>query len=389
MSDKLLIISCGDIPFDTRPAGALYIQDGVVKLDKIKAFNAARKLLNVGINTFYVIRYAEITWCPPAAVAFDWESPGYFDLLRQYVEILHQPVQSAATAPGATIVIDLFLGCCETWMYSDYEKSTRLINAFFSALGDLPYVYFSIGRECNDQNSWLWVRDCVGPAFKAAGKVPFSYGASYCQHGAPGPMELQKGWGVEKVWDEQTALKLYRPIHSVKDETSKCLGSVESGAVYNWCVNGNPICVIFSVDGVWDGESPDDRITLPDGRMQIRPSVEQLKSAMRYILNNAPVLTLPSGQVKYGFEYMSKCQQIDVVIKQIHAIVDVYFETFGNLPENYGQYPNDWVEPIVEPPVIIPPPIVKLSFNLWGWIKNRKWWIALLIVLIVSAILIF
>jgi len=348
MKDKILIINCGDIMFDTRPAGALVVDNGVVKFDKVKTFNAARRLLNTGLNMFYVNRFALTTWTPPAAVPFDWESPGYFELMREYVQVLHRPIQEVGATqlpPGAEIVIDPFLGCIENWMYSDYAKSAQLINAFFAALGDLPYVHFAIGRECDAQDSWKWVRDCVGPAFKAAGRVPFSYGASYCQAGAPGPMELQKGWGVEKVWDEATALKVYRPVHGVKDETSESLGSVEHGSIYNWCQGGNPICVIWSVDGVWDGDSQDDFIKLPSGQVQRRPSTDQIKSALRYALNNSPRKLMADGQVKYGFETMTKAMTIDVAVKQVQAVAEIHSEIFGVVPENYGQWPNDWVEP--------------------------------------------
>lgn len=369
MADKFLICNCGDIPFDTRPAGALYVENTLIKFDKVKTFNAARRLLNAGLNTWYVNRFALTTWTPPAAVNFDWESPGYFEMLREYCSILHNPVQSGAIngAIGADIVIDLFLGCVETWMYYDYVKSARLINAFFAALGDLPYVHFAVGRECDAQDSRAWVRDCVYPEFKALGIRPFSYGASYCQAGSPGPMEWQK-FEAEAAWDEQTALHIYRPVHGVKDETSIALGSVEHGAVYNWCVNGNPICVLFSVDGVWDGDSTTDYIILPDGRVQSRPSAAQIKSAMRYIMANSPQKFMPDGQVKYGFETMTKAMTIEAAETQIGAVVEVYAEAFGVWPENMGKYPLDWIEPQPEPepePEPEPPKPPVITWQFW------------------------
>lgn len=364
--DKILIVSCGDIPFDTRKPGALYVENGQVKFDHDKTFNAARRLLHAGCNTIYVNRFALTTWTPPAAVDFDWESPGYFEMFREYVKVLHQPVQGETTAPGANIVIDLFLGCIETWQYYDWTKSARLINAFFTALGDLPYVHFAIGRECNSMDSVAWVRDCVGPTFKAAGRVPYSYGASYCQPGGGGPMEMQKGAAVEKVWDERTALKLYRPIHGVKDETSKTL----LDAMDNWTRDLHDICVIWSVDGVGvgnlQGDSPDDFIVLPDGRIQRRPSTEQIKSALRYALNNSPWKFMPDGQVKYGFETMTKAMTIETAVKQLQAVADVYAEVFGTFPDNYLQYPNDWVNPLPPTPVPVPIPIpVPVLCSFW------------------------
>ena len=388
----MLICNCGDIPFDTRSPGALYVENGVVKFDKVKTFNAARRMLNAGANILYINRFALKTWYPPAVIDFDWESPGYFDLLREYCKILHQPIQDETTAPGADIIIDLFLGCVETWQYFDYVKSTRLINAFFTALGDLPYVHFAVGRECNADESRAWVRDCVYPTFKAAGKIPFSYGASYCHAGPKGPMEWQT-YEAELVFGYGAMLKGYRKTHNVKDEISLALGDIISGAVYNWCVNGNPICVIFSMDGIWDGLG--DSITLPDGRIQARPSTEQIKSALRYILNNSPRKFMNDGQIKYGYECMTKSMTIEAAVKQLQAVAEVYVETFGILPENAGKYPNDWIEPVKPEPEPIPEPIKPKVEPWYSWnrIRNvRKWtwqaWLAF-IILIVLAILIF
>lgn len=386
--DKIIIANCGDIPFDTRLAGALYVENGVVKFDKVKTFNAQRRLMNAGLNTTYVNRFALTTWTPPAVVDFDWESPAYFTLLREYVETIHNPTQSKTSLPGADIVIDLFLGCVETWQYYDWSKSINLINAFFTALGDLPYVHFAIGRECNSMDSVAWVRDCVAPTFKAVGRIPFSYGASYCQPGGGGPMEMQKGAAVEKVWDERTALKLYRPIHNVKDETSFRL----LDAMDNWTRTLHDICVIISIDGIKDGESPDDFIILADGRIERRPSVEQIKRALRYFLNNSPWKFMPDGQVKYGFETMTKAMTVETAVKQLQAVAEVYLEIFGVVPENYGKYVSDWVEPL--PPVPEPEPIptplpkpVMPPFNWTGWWNNNKWYVIGTTILVVLLII--
>lgn len=390
MTDKLLIISACDIPFDTRPAGALYVDDGVVKLDKVKTFNAARRLLNAGANAFGVLRFASTSWTPPAAVAFDYDSPGYFDMLREYVQILHDPIQDPTTYKlgyttnnqGAIVIIDPFLGCVETWMYdpANYDKCRDVLYRYFAAVNDLPYVKFTVGRECDSEYARAWVRDCVYPEFKAAGRVPFSYGASYCHAGSPGPMEWQK-FEAEAAWDEQTALSIYRPVHNVRDDSSVSL----TESTRCWTENGNPICVIWSVDGVWDGLSGTDRIVLPDGRVQARPSYGQLQQAMRYWIANAPRLTLDNGQVKYGFEYMSKAMDLNVVLPQIEAIVDVYAETWGTVPANYGKYQLDWIELEPEPQPEPQPPAPNPGKKFREWLG----WASLLIVLVLLFIAIF
>ncbi len=406
--DKLLIVSCGDIPFDTRPAGALYVEDGVVKFDHNKTFNAARRIINKCANIFIVERFAMTSWTPPAAVAFDWESPGYFELLRQYVETIHRPVQGESTLQGIPVVISFFIGACEYWMYlpENYDKARLLMQKMFATFKDLSYVQFCPGREMNakkypdgvfiDQGTiQAFMDQVVYPEFEAAGKALFAYGACYATTDPPynGDLEQQKALYERKVGEER-ALTVFRKIHGVADSKSKTL--LET--MHFWFEHANPnhplkIDGIFSVDGVGSGagqgESDIDFITLSNGTEQHRPSGEQMKDAIRYVVKNSARVDNPDGTVSLGFEYMSKAMTMPVVETQLQAIAEVYFELFGEWPEYFGKLPNDWVEPVV-PPVIVDPPVVPpLKFNLWGWIKNRKWWIALLIVFIVLAILIF
>ncbi len=376
MSDRIFIIS-GLGNFDTSPSGVLKVVGGRVILDRVKAFNRARRFLNSGVNMFRILRRG--IWS--TALPFDWEDEGYWPLLREYVAILHQPYQEGSglgigPGSGADILVEIFDGCSESWMYNphQYPVAETLIRQMFENLGGLSYVRFGVGNECGGAEARAWVRDCVYPEFKRNGRVPFSYGASYVRQnppGSPGPLEWQK-YEAEAAWDEPAALSIYRQVHGVKDKDSKNL----TDTVGFWAAQGNPICVLWSVDGVWDGLNPCD-FTIYNGMTQTRPSVEQLKSAMKYWLDIAWRFTLPSGQVKYGFEHIPKAVNNDLCTAlSFEAISECYADKFDAMPDNHGGYPDDWVEP--EPPE--PPIPPETPVPLHPWLKDNWGWVAVAVI---------
>jgi hypothetical protein len=369
-ADKIKIIH-GLGGFNTSEHGELNVVDGKVVLDKVKAFNRARKMLNSGANTFRILRRG--IW--DVEKIFDWENDGYWPLLREYVGILHQPFQGANPPSGADVLIEIFDGCSETWMYEDYVKAKKLIRSMFANLGNLPYVKFGVGNELNkdtvlkngthQQEARKLCREVVYPEFKNAGKIPFTYGASICHPGTPGPVEWQK-YEAEAAWDEKTALAIYRQIHGVMDDTSEEL----IVSVANWMKH--PICVFWSVDGSWKGNSVCDRVFYKD-KWQIRPSPIEIKKAIRYWMDRVKNWNLPSGQIKYGFEYIGKSiNNDDCVANGVRAISEMHKEKFGVWPENYGKYPLDWVDPLPpEPPTPPEPPIpVPEKCTLWYHLKR-------------------
>ena len=344
--DKIYIIK-GLVDFLTAPAGVLNVIDGKVVLNKQKAFNRARIMRNAGSNMERILRRGLVSW--GAERAFDFEDEGYWPIMREYIEILHQPFQGENPPPGADVWFEIFDGCSEDWMYQDYTKARRLIREAFDNLGHLPYVKFGVGNEMNKAGAREFCRDIVFPEFKQAGKKPFAFGAMYKRQnppGKPGPLEWQK-YEAEKVWDEKTALAIYRPVHHVRDERSEDL----IDTVEFWA--NHPICTIWSDDGVFDGDSVDD-FAIYNGKAQRRPSPEQIKKAMKYWMDYAKKFDLADGQIKFGFEHCGKAVNDDLVVaKDIVAISRAYRDRFGKWPENFGRYPDDWVEPETPPVIII------------------------------------
>jgi len=377
MTDKIYIIK-GLIDFLTAPAGVLNVIDGKVVLNKQKAFNRSRIMRNAGSNMERILRRGLVSW--GAERTFDFEDEGYWPVMREYVQILHQPYQGESPPPGADVWFEIFDGCSEDWMYQDYAKARRLIREAFDNLGHLPYVKFGVGNECNlkdpkkkktDPDTYnnlrAWVRECVFPEFKQAGKKPFAYGAMYKRQnppGKPGALEWQK-YEAEKIWNEKTALAIYRPVHHVRDEMSGDL----TDTVDFWV--RHPICTIWSDDGVFDGDSIDD-FAIYNGKTQRRPSPEQIKKAMKYWMDYTKKFDLADGQIKFGFEHCGKAVNNDLVVaKNIVAISKAYFDQFGKWPENFGKYLDDWIVPVI-PPVIIdddteplPEPKVKITWQGW------------------------
>ncbi len=369
MNDRIYItFGLGD--FNTSPGGVLKVVDNRVVLDREKTFNRFRRMLNCGANTIRVLRRG--IW--GVKKPFDFEDEGYWPVFREFIELIHSPYQGVNPPGGADVWVEIFDGCSEDWMYdpANRDRARKLIQQMFSVLGGLPYVKFGVGNEVSSQYARAFVRELVYPEFKAASRVPFAYGASYIRQNPPGstgPLEWQK-YEAEAAWDEQTALSIYRPVHSVKDATSMNL----IDTVKYWVDQGNPICVQWSVDGVWDGGNLCDR-TVYNGQVQARPSPFQIKSAMDYWMNAVQKWNLSSGQVKYGFEHIPKVVNEDeCASNNITAISEAYNARFGNWPANYGKYPNDWVDPI--PPTPPDPPTPDCKCRYWlekGGDGKRDW----------------
>lgn len=368
MSDKVLISYAPMADFSTAPWGVLQVIDGKVTLNKPKAFNRARRMLNAGANMFRVLRRG--VWS--TEVPFDWEDAGYFDRLREYVGILHQPYQNGGTGSGAIVQVEVFDGCSETWMYdqANYEKARRLMRAMFANLGDLPYVRFGVGNEMNQAESVAFVREVAYPEFKAAGLKPISLGAMYSRN--EDVLEKQKA-EASLAWDDETSFAIYRPVHGVRDKGSVFL----TDTIDYWVINGNPLAVFWSADGVFDGANECDYYG-----NQRRPSPAEFKSAVKYALDLAPSFYLADKQVKYGFEYLPKAvNKDDCSARGVAAISDAYFDKWKKRPENWEKYPEDWKEPEPptppDPPTPPSPPRCKCAYwltepkrpDVWRWIK--------------------
>ena len=364
--DRIRIIYAPLADYSTARWGVLKVVDGKVTLDKVKAFNRARRMLNVGANTFRVLRRG--VW--ETQVPFDFEDDGYWPMFREWLTILHQPYQKQGAGVGAEVWVDIFDGCSETWMYDDHARARKLIRLMFFHLGDLSWVKFRTGNEMNQAQAVDFVKDVAYPEFKSHGRFPANYGACYSDK--EDRLEAQKGF-ADRLWDTETTKVIFRDVHGVKDENSK--GLQETFRM--WAKKGNPIRVIWSVDGVFDGANPCDW-TITNGKVRRRPSVDEWKSAVRFILDNARRMEIPNPidtKLKYGFEYLPKAVNHDECSSHgVNAISNESLNKFGYLPENYGKYQKDWTdvpippEPPVPPEPPTPPPPV----------PDKPWWKKLL-----------
>jgi hypothetical protein len=367
MKDKCLVGFAPMSAFSTAEWGVLFLKDGKVTLNVEKAFNQARRVLDAGANYFRILRRG--AWGLPAGGAFDWDTPGYFDIFRQYLEILHQPRQGAGLGVGADVLLELFD------LYDDpakrlYEQANwgiarAMMRRMFSELGHLPWLKFGVGNELN-HDFRDFVLKVVFDEFKEAGKMPFSYGATYSSKDDWLEKEKAlaaiawKGGLPDFTLGDAVAEHIYRQVHGVKDQLSPNL--VEAAGY--WVTH--PLCVIFGVDGVFDGASDCDWALSATGKIQRRPSPAQWGKAVGYVLNykkangEYPAYALTKGpykgQVKFGFEYLPKAINADECsAKGVLAISQEYHTKWGTWPENYGKYTDDWVEPIPPGPEPVPP----------------------------------
>jgi len=377
MQDRVFMGYAPMADFSSASWGVLKKVDGQIVLDKAKAYNRARLILNSGCNYFRILRRG--IWS--ISFPFDWEDPRYFDLFREYLSILHQPFQGTPPGAGADVLIEIFDGCSEEknaaglqWQYdkANYGKARQLIQAMFSHLGDLPWIKFGIGNEMNKAESVDFCEKVVFPEFKAAGRKPFSYGATYsADHDW---VEKQKG-KASLAWNDDVSFAIFKQVHGIRDKNTQDLKDTVS-----YWVNGcSPrLRTIWSVDGVFDGSSDCDFYEDENGRRKTRPSPAQWRSAVKYVLDYALKFETPAGLPRFGFEYLPKAVNADQCsAKGIAAISEEYMEKWGELPENYGRYPDDWVEPTPpppEPPEPPPPPPPPEKSCYKKFIADRPFW---------------
>ena len=174
MADKMLIVA-GGTPFDTRPFGGLKYDGSTFSLNKPKIFNNARKLNNAGGNYRRVWRCGYPSWDGMGKI-LDWKDPQYFPLMREYLSIIHQPIQGAGATqlpPGARIWFELFDGFADEAYLSNPSEARKMIQAMFANLGDIPYLDFSTGNELNSKDWCDFVEFVIFPEFLEveAGKV--------------------------------------------------------------------------------------------------------------------------------------------------------------------------------------------------------------------------
>ncbi len=352
MNDKIYIISGLLADFATSPSGVLKVVDGKVTLDETKAFNRARRVLNAGVNTFRILRRG--VWL--TEVPYDYKDDGYWELFRKYITILHQPCQGTPAGKGADVLVDIFDGCSEKWMYDDHAEAKRLIRAMFSHLGDLPYVKFGIGNELNHQASIEFVKEVVYPEFDRVGIFPFSYGAVYSDK--DDWLEKQKG-AASLYWkSDDVSFAIIKPVHGVCDRTSQNL----IDTVRYWV--GKPgsdniakrkFRTTWSDDGVKHGLSDCDWEHDTGKR---RPSPAQVRSVVQYVfdaLDTVEEFHTPAGERRVGFEYIGTAAGDDFCWAEVFDGISLEYRVkLGVLPENFGKYPNDWVAP--QPPGPEPEP---------------------------------
>jgi hypothetical protein len=360
MKDKVWISGGLLACFCTNPDyGFLDVVDGVVRLNKPKVFNTARRLLHAGVNIIRILRHAP--WANP--VRFDYDCDGFWQTMREYVQILHQPYQETNPGPGAEVWFEPFDGCGivgvpnqtildKQWIYSDHDRAESVLLQSFQWLADLPYVRIGCGNELN-QGATVDLHDkCLFPTFHDYNIVPFSFGPTHVD----GLLEQVKV-KAEKFWEDRDK-RIIRQLHSIRSSADL------DWYAANWM--NHPI-----------------RTSLSGNGCRPRPSPQEFSSVFEHIFDNSRQIEFssgPDGKTKMCFERMAG-ENAEVAFA---AASETYKNKFGVYPENYGKYPNDYIEPPPPeppepptpptPPTPPMPPVKSCSYfwdhhNYWAWLR--------------------
>jgi len=152
-----------------------------------------------------------------------------------------------------------------------------------------------------------------------------------------------------------------------------------------------------STDGDWIGDSPYDFIE-HQGRIDRKPSWAQMYALSGKLMDafqrKIVIDNFHEGQYDgpTGRPVMERLIDPDKfgLLNNTMGVVNAYEQRYGKL-ENHGAVVDPYVPPVIDPPDDPPvdPPIETPKFNLHGWWNNNWGYVALFVVLVVSAILIF
>jgi hypothetical protein len=315
--------------------GFLRYVNGKVEVNTERAFNTARRILHAGGSIFRIMRHAP--WHNPAR--FDIHNPDYRDIIRELTAILHQPYQTPGTGQGADIWFEPFDGCGnvdapgqtpldKTWIFTNEAEVRWTIREVFRIFHDRPYVKIGCGNEIGGTlKQCLRFHEILFEEFKAADRVPFSFGATYST--TDDNIEyVKKMAGEKRFWGDFSNKWIFREVHKVGSDGSTHLHDV----VKMW--GNHPIRHCYSADGV-----------------KPRPNITQWRSVLEYVFKNVRTLEIKKPadtKLKIIFELFGEVGGAPELV--MLGASETYAEKFRSLPRNCGEYPFDWIPPQPPPP---------------------------------------
>jgi len=380
----------------------------------------------------------ELQYTPfkPSADGFSWDlsqpNPEWDARLREFVTICN--------ANGIIVQLQLFTQQYDHWrdytpwagnLWPCSDIHRAYVHRAVEACLGLENVRFSAGCEL------MGVPDEVARFHVDVLEIPFVRGVPLdrlllgTDQGDTFVVPSNSGLQSEQIKAKFDAL--WMPVHGAydKDSTAYFIRRYAHG-VHRLNVSGALDIGIryhapyatqweYSTDGDWTGDSPVDFIE-HQGRIDRKPDIVQMYnlSAKLFDAFQRPIVIDVFHEGQYdgatGRPIMDRLINPGNLLDNTRGVVNAYEERFGHL-ENHGKPVDPYIPPEckvgefkketcwdgseiithvcgnegrwVATGNVCPVKPVKPDFNLWGWIKNRKWWIALLILFVVSMILIF
>jgi hypothetical protein len=267
-----------------------------------------------------------------------------------------------ANSVGLTVIFVLFDNCQmigATRKWTPWYSNTQGYKTFYEPAADKYTRHFvasclnqfkaydwmyAWGNETNNQAFPDFVQRVIFPYVRSA-KLDFNrmtYGATlekapYLGNNTYGPKTTVQGIvkaRVDREFGEVASLNMFREVHSCggsAEGKERPFGADLDQALYWW--GKRPIRILFSDDGVWDGDSQCDRVQYK-GKWQVRPSADTWHKMVSFILTNYKP-SRPARNMLLNFEHLPKGGGLDCQVNTFKAISRAYHERFGKWPENY------------------------------------------------------
>jgi hypothetical protein len=282
-----------------------------------------------------------------------YEGP-YFKIMKRIFAI--------ANSVGLTVIFCLFDNCQmigATRKWTPWYSNTQGYKTFYEQAAD-KYTRHFIASCLNQFKAYDWMINwcnegshafvdfaerVIFPIVKSQ-KLDFNrmtYGAcleerpylgNHKYDPAPSSAQDLVKKKVGKVFGDDAALDIYKEVHSCGGPAAgpeRPLGASVDQAL-SWWEKG-PIRILFSDDGVWDGNSQCDRVQYKT-KWQVRPSADTWYKMVKFILSNYKS-SRPARDMLLNFEHLPKGGGLACQVATFRVISRAYKAKFGAWPKNY------------------------------------------------------
>jgi len=426
MNDKLWN-SCGAM-FPLHYQGDLFVTyNGVTwVLNEERWFNFCQEMANRGVNIFRWLGWNVWAWALGAKNLgpFLMDASGkynlsvwnetYWQIAERMIVIMNYPSQKPGnTAPGITLDMNLFyqytgdandqagspfrnntIGTTSLYDEANWQYAEAYMLRWF-ALGKKYKIVFGMGNELGADSLEFCYN--VLRVMDRERVWPFSWGIC-AEVPSPGGNDVFKA--LPKFINDSGLFEWSPNKHipewecNVRRRVHKCGGMIGITDVFSQaCAYFNCLPVLWIAS--------DDGCMGPEGKPGKEWWYGAVKTLCTYRGTDALTFPWPCQKPIIGIEHLPDDEQWDIArpkqLPVFEAIGQAYLDHMGQSLENWKQWPDAWVEPVIVVPPgpgpVVDVPVVKPPFDLNGWWNNNHETVYAsiigIIVLVVLLILIF